>query len=146
MQADTTGKSPIAHNAPAPRILIVDDDQQIRETVRFLLEDAGYAVDEATDGAEALARLRSSARPVVALLDHLMPHVDGAGVLDAMVADDTLRRRHAYIFITASPRAVPPETLAQLEMLSGALIRKPFDIADLLAAVAAAAQRLMSGR
>ena len=143
--ADTTGKPATTDNSNTPpHILVVDDDQQIRETVRFLLEDAGYTVEEAVDGAEALALLRSSAQPLVALLDNLMPRINGVGVLDAVVANDTLRRRHAYLLITASPRSVPPETLAQLELLSGALIRKPFDISTLLDAVAEAQQRLSS--
>src|SRR5579859_2241289 len=68
------------------RILIVDDDRGIRHTLRAVLEDEGYAVLEAGDGAEGLALVRASLHRLVVLLDLRMPGLDGAGVLDAVAA------------------------------------------------------------
>lgn len=123
-------------------VLVVDDDQAIRETLRFVLEDSGYEVEEAADGAAALQRLRSSARPMVVLLDCMMPRMNGDDVL-AIVADDAqLRQFHAFVMVTASPR---PRMLTVGRAGVGILVpcvEKPFDIDDLLDAVAHAAQHL----
>jgi CheY-like chemotaxis protein len=59
----------------ARRVLVVDDDADLRRRLRGLLEKDGWAVDEAADGREALDRLE--ARPSLILLDLLMPGVDG---------------------------------------------------------------------
>lgn len=62
----------------AHRILVVDDDPEIRETVIEVLEDAGYEVVGARDGVEALAQLRDPEdRWCVVLLDLMMPNMDG---------------------------------------------------------------------
>lgn len=121
------------------RVLVADDDETVREATRLLLEDAGYAVAEAADGAAALGALRASAEPLVVLLDIAMPGVSGVAILAAAAAGEERLARHAYIAWTASPRRVPPELLAA----TGApLLPKPFDIDDLLGEVAAAAARL----
>src|SRR5438874_1821595 len=61
------------------RILVIDDDESIRDFTHTALADAGYDVVEATDGAAALDLIGTS-RPDVILLDMLMPLRDGAGV------------------------------------------------------------------
>ena len=61
------------------RILIVDDDEEIRVTLRILFEDEGYNVREAPDGAVALAILRAVPYPLVVLTNHNMPRLDGSG-------------------------------------------------------------------
>lgn len=58
-------------------ILIVDDDIDLRETMRDLLTDEGYSVAEASDGAVAMRYLLSHARPELILLDLMMPNMDG---------------------------------------------------------------------
>jgi PAS domain S-box-containing protein len=60
----------------ALRALVVDDDADLRRRLRGLLEQAGWEVDEATDGREALTRL-SKRKPGLILLDLLMPEMDG---------------------------------------------------------------------
>jgi CheY-like chemotaxis protein len=59
-------------------ILIVDDDFDLRETLKDLLSDEGYTVAVAANGFEALAYLRNHAKPCLILLDWMMPHCDGA--------------------------------------------------------------------
>jgi CheY-like chemotaxis protein len=71
------------HADPAARrVLVVDDDAGLRRRLRGLLEKAGWAVDEAADGREALDRL--AARPSLILLDLLMPGMDGFEFLAAL--------------------------------------------------------------
>lgn len=63
-------------------ILVVDDDAEIRETVRSLLVDEGYAVREACDGAQAIEALGALGdEPCLVLLDMMMPVMDGEAFL-----------------------------------------------------------------
>lgn len=109
-----------------PRVLVVDDDAGVRFTVRSVLEDAGMDVVEATDGADALARLDDQVHLVVT--DFRMPGMDGRALLAAVQ-----QRAHAppVILITAHG----DERLAVAAMKAGAYdyLAKPFDIDELLA-------------
>ncbi len=71
------------------RLLVVDDDREIREVLRSALEDQGFTVAVAANGAEAMAKLEERP-PCLVLLDLMMPIVDGWEVLDRMRADPTL--------------------------------------------------------
>ncbi len=123
------------------RVLIVDDDDNIRETVRWLLEDAGYEVDEAASGALALAILQGSAEQLVVLLDYRMPDVNGGDVLRA-AADEGLDQRHAFVLLLANLYLLDPETQGRVEAGNIPIITKPFDIDVLLGEVASSATRL----
>ena len=68
------------------RVLVADDDADIRFILRANLEAEGMAVDEASDGAQALA-LAAGLRPDVLILDVMMPERDGLDVLAALRAD-----------------------------------------------------------
>jgi CheY-like chemotaxis protein len=60
------------------KILVIDDDDDIRETMRAVLEDEGFTVESASNGREALdLLLRSEANPALILLDLTMPQMDG---------------------------------------------------------------------
>src|SRR2546423_15401325 len=65
-----------------PRLRVVEDDAAIRSVVAELLEDEGYVVDTAGDGAQALQRARD-APPAAILLDLMMPVLDGWGFVEA---------------------------------------------------------------
>lgn len=62
------------------KILVVEDDDDIRDTLKELLEEEGYQVDTAANGEQALRRLRSEA-PQIILLDLMMPVMDGGTAL-----------------------------------------------------------------
>jgi len=125
-------------------ILIVDDDVAIRETLRFALEDAGYEVVEAAGGAAALDVMRASARPLVVLLDRIMPPPDGEAVLEAARADGALASRHAFVLVTAGTTRFSPDFAGHLAAMGVPVLQKPFDLDVLLDAVALAARRLVS--
>jgi CheY-like chemotaxis protein len=72
------------------RVLVVDDDPDVPDMVRQLLEGEGYEVDAAGGGEEALAAI-AARRPDVVLLDLLMPGLDGLGVIERLEADPALR-------------------------------------------------------
>ncbi|MGZ3674057.1 MAG: response regulator, partial [Ktedonobacterales bacterium] len=75
-------------------VLVVDDDEPTRETLRVMLEDAGYAVAEAPDGQAALEMLRSTPYHAIVVFDLLMPVLDGIGFLREVKDDERLAKRH----------------------------------------------------
>ncbi|MDQ3147154.1 MAG: response regulator transcription factor [Actinomycetota bacterium] len=66
-----------------PEVLLVDDDPDIRGMLAFTLDDYGFTVREAEDGAAAIAALEERA-PDIIVLDLMMPVLDGFGVLAVM--------------------------------------------------------------
>lgn len=125
-----------------PRALIVDDDADIRETLSYALEDAGFSVVKAADGAEALDILRASPERMVVLLDNLMPKLDGLSVLDVVAQDQRLAQRHAYILLTASPQNLPANLADIYSGLSVSALSKPFALDTLQQIMLDALQRL----
>jgi CheY-like chemotaxis protein len=121
------------------RVLVVDDDEEIRHTLRLLLEDADHEVLESPTGADALERLRQPGTLVV-LLDLLMPRIDGVEVLRQVAEDQDLLARHAYIVVTADSRTLLTAAQPLVEAVGAAVIQKPFDVDTLLAAVDRAAE------
>jgi two-component system response regulator HydG len=114
-------------------VLVVDDDAAVRFTLVEALRDAGYAVSQAADGVEALARLED--RPDVVLTDLRMPRLDGLGLLAAIQERPDPPR---VILLTAHG----DEATAVAAMKAGAwdYFRKPFELDVLLAVVHRAAE------
>jgi CheY-like chemotaxis protein len=79
-----------SHNpslAHPPAVLIVDDDDDVRETLRACLEEEGFVVRTARNGVEALAQLGDGAPPGLILLDLMMPEMNGWEVLERLRSD-----------------------------------------------------------
>lgn len=123
-------------------VLVADDEEDLRATLRTLLEGEGYAVSEAGDGAAALTAIRTSTEPMVVLLDLLMPVMSGDAVLAAVAADPILAARDAYVLLTADSRPLLAPLAQVIAALNVQIVAKPFDIDVLLAVVAQAAARL----
>jgi len=134
----------MAHMA---HVLVVDDDKPIRDSLRYLLEDAGHTVDESEDGVAALAALRATLTPTVALLDLMMPNMNGAEVLQVVAQEPELRTRHAYILLTANIRMMAPTIDGIPEDFANTLtlLHKPFENDLLLFIVEQVGQRLTTG-
>jgi CheY-like chemotaxis protein len=94
------------HSTDVPCVLIVDDEEDIRELLGELLELQGYAVRTAANGREALAMLRSPVCVRFVLMDMLMPELGGLEILASMAADPTLRDVPVCVS-TATPDLVP---------------------------------------
>jgi CheY-like chemotaxis protein len=110
-----------------PHILIVDDDPAIRETIAEVLEDEGYAVEVATNGAEGLAAI-DRALPALVLLDMRMP------VLDGWSFARTLRERALNLPLVVMTAAQESLQWSQ-EIAAAAVLAKPFNLDDLLEVV-----------
>jgi CheY-like chemotaxis protein len=137
-------------------VLIVDDDQDSRESMRFVLEGAGHAVEEAADGTAALQVLRIFPVPCVVVLDLLMPPPDGQAVLEAVLAEGATdpgirngKRKagplgHAFVVVTAAEHLYP-QIGALLVKIPAPLLHKPFNV-DVLTALVADAARWQGAR
>jgi CheY-like chemotaxis protein len=110
-------------------VLVVDDDQGLRETLEGLLQDEGYAVQLARDGVEALEQL-AGFTPAVILLDIMMPRMDGYQFA-RQLEQRGLRSRSAIVVLTADGRARQKAEQVGAE----AYVSKPFDVPDLLAQI-----------
>ena len=111
-------------------VLVVEDDDDIRDVLEDLLTAEGYRVDVARDGLDALGKLGTSAPPPVILLDMMMPNMDGETFLK------TLRGRPALAgapVIVISGNPVAHEKARKLEAV--ACLVKPFEMDDLLGVV-----------
>jgi CheY-like chemotaxis protein len=112
--------------SPQP-VLIVDDDLDIRETLRFVLEDAGYPVYVAGNGKEALEVLEgANPLPGLILLDLMMPVMSGEDLLAVLKKVKALATIPVTV-VTASGAPMPP--------LANNLLKKPVDLDMLLAIV-----------
>jgi two-component system response regulator MprA len=132
-----------ARGAGIAPVLVVDDDDSIRETLRFALEEEGYEVLVAKDGAVALDLMRREERRLVVLLDHIMPVVDGMTVLQRLSTEREIARRHACVLITASARVANLNAeLNALPIAPVSIVLKPFDLDTLFAAVREANTRI----
>lgn len=124
-------------------VLVVDDDRDIRETVRMLLEDEGYEVYEAAEGQSALGHLLHATASTVVLLDLNMPVMDGRQVLATVARNETLATRHSYLVVSAyADQPLPESAHALVREHRIPFIRKPFELDDLLAQVATAVENL----
>jgi CheY-like chemotaxis protein len=122
-------------------ILLVEDDADIRSALASLLADAGRSVEAVGNGREALQVLRAGLRPRLVILDLMMPVMSGFEFRREQLADPALAAI-PVIVISAALRS--GEELSS--MRAARAIAKPFDVADLLAAVdTAAAQGAPAG-
>lgn len=115
------------------KALVVDDASDLRLVMRLALEDAGWQVEEASDGAEAVDLLERVVEPPdLMLLDLRMPVLDGRGVLDWMDAHGWTGRLPVVVLSAWTDR----ETARELTARGLPWLGKPFDMADLLDLVA----------
>jgi two-component system, OmpR family, KDP operon response regulator KdpE len=116
------------------RVLVVDDEAQIRRALAVNLEARGYDVELAATGEEAL-RLAAARHPDVVLLDLGLPGIDGTDVVRG------LRGWSEVPIIVLSVRDGEPEKVAALDAGADDYVTKPFGMDELLARLRAAVRR-----
>jgi len=125
------------------RVLVVDDEPAIRALVAKIVERAGFPVDTAQDGADAIEKLQDS-RYAVIVLDLMMPNIDGYGLIRHL--KERTGPHPAIIVISAGESAA----LRQLDgSMVHSIIRKPFDIdvlGDLITAAAKSMEEVLDQR
>ena len=116
---------PAEPDRPAP-ILVVEDDPRLRRLIRRVLELAGFAVETAADGWQALA-LASHRRPAAVVLDLKLPRLDGEDVADGL---EMLYEAGVPIVVVSGA----PDVAEQAQRLGAtAWLRKPFASSELVA-------------
>jgi CheY-like chemotaxis protein len=110
------------------RILIIDDDEEIRETLGELLSDEGFEVVEAGDGVDALALLAVEAHPHLILLDLMMPNMDGWKFHSELQKDSALASIPVVV-MTAAGRSV----ISTIDVTD--VIHKPFSLEEVMSVI-----------
>ena len=121
----------------AGRILVVDDEPQIRRIMRTTLTGAGYEIDDAKTGEEALVKLRDF-RPDLVLLDMNMPGMGGLEACRAIRADSDTG------IIVLTVRNTEVDKVEALDAGADDFVTKPFSMPELLARIRAAFRRVPS--
>lgn len=121
-----------AADAASARVLVVDDNADLRDYMRRLLTGAGYAVESAGDGNEALALVRRAA-PELIVSDVMMPGLDGVGLVRALREDEALRDIPVLLL---SARAGEEARVGGLASGADDYLIKPFSARELIARVA----------
>jgi two-component system, OmpR family, response regulator MprA len=122
------------------RILVVDDERAVRESLRRALELEGYEIELAGDGNEALYRLQGEGEPDALILDVLMPGLDGLEVCR------TLRRNGSRVpVLMLTARDEVEDRVAGLDAGADDYVIKPFALEELLARLRALLRRTGGG-
>lgn len=119
----------------APRILIVEDEQALADTVRYHLEREGFAVDVAGDGRAGIERFRSW-EPALVILDLMLPVMSGLDVCRLIRAESTV----PIIILTAKDSEA--EKVTGLELGADDYVTKPFSLRELTSRVRANLRRV----
>ena len=120
-----------------PRVLVVDDDRAVRESLRRSLEFNGYAVSLASDGAEALAGIGQLA-PDVVVMDVMMPRLDGVEATRALRAAG-----NDVPILVLTARDAVGDRVEGLDAGADDYLTKPFALQELLARLRALQRRVV---
>jgi len=118
------------------KILVVDDERAVRDSLRRALELQGYEVELAGDGAEALARLNANGHPDAIVLDILMPEIDGLEVCRQL-----RRAGNSVPVLMLTARDAVGDRVEGLDAGADDYLVKPFALEELLARVRALLRR-----
>jgi two-component system, OmpR family, response regulator MprA len=122
------------------KVLVVDDERAVRDSLRRALELEGYEVELAADGAEALYRLESNGQPDAVILDVLMPGVDGLEVSRRLRS-----KGNTVPILMLTARTEVESRVAGLDAGADDYLAKPFALEELLARLRALLRRMAPG-
>jgi len=125
-------------NRESHKILVVDDEEDIRELLQYNLESAGYEVLVAKTGEEAFNTIRAS-KPKVVLLDLMLPGMDGLEVCKKVRQESSIRET-TIIMLTA--KGEEEDIVKGLEIGADDYVTKPFSIKEVLARIQVALRRV----
>jgi two-component system response regulator RegX3 len=120
---------------PTARILVVEDEESLADTVRYNLEREGYAVAVASDGRAALDRFRSE-RPSLVILDLMLPEMSGLDVCRQ------IRQISNVPIIMVTAKDSEADKVSGLELGADDYVTKPFSVRELVSRVRAHLRRL----
>ena len=130
------------HQRHNQTILVADDEPEILDLVRLLLEWEGYTVAQASNGEEAVAQAKAIA-PDLILLDVRMPRMDGLEVLERLQSDPALA---AIPVVMLSVVTAYPQVQTALERGAVAYLPKPFELREMARLVVSVLSEDAAGR
>src|SRR5213593_1884691 len=130
-----TPSTSIRMDADAARILVVEDEVPLADTIKYNLEREGYAVTLASDGLQALERFRAEP-PALVILDLMLPEMSGLDVCRQIRAESGV----PIIIVTAKDSEA--DKVAGLELGADDYVTKPFSVRELVSRVRANLRRL----
>ena len=130
-----SGSPQTARSTPEARLLVVDDEPNIRELLSASLRYAGFEVATASDGQQALA-LAESFKPDLLVLDVMMPGLDGFGVVRRLRQSG---RHTPVLFLTA--RDAAEDKVSGLTLGGDDYVTKPFSLDEVIARIRAVLRR-----
>jgi two-component system, OmpR family, response regulator MprA len=122
------------------KVLVVDDERAVRDSLRRALELEGYDVELAVDGADALHRLEANGQPDAVILDVLMPGVDGLEVCRRIRG-----KGNGVPVLMLTARTEVESRVAGLDAGADDYLPKPFALEELLARLRALLRRVAPG-
>ena len=123
----------------AQKILVVDDESNIRDLATLYLEKEGFTVEAAENGRDAIAKF-ASVQPALVILDVMMPGMDGFEVCRE------LRREHDVPILMVTARSEDVDKIVGLEIGADDYMTKPFNPREMVARVKAILRRFEGGR
>ena len=116
------------------RILVIEDESDLRSLLRVLLEKEGHEVEEAADGSEGLSSLRGGNDYDLIITDVLMPREDGIAVIKQL---PSLQPKARSLAISGGGRSLPANWSLKIMKMFGvdATLHKPFDHGELIQVV-----------
>lgn len=136
---DITAEELVRGTTMAQKILLVDDESNIRDLAAMYLEKEGFAVEQAANGQDALARF-GQIQPAMVVLDVMMPGMDGFEVCRE------IRRDHDVPILMLTARSEDVDKIVGLELGADDYMTKPFNPRELVARVKAILRRFEGGR
>ncbi|MFZ0889917.1 MAG: response regulator transcription factor [Candidatus Binataceae bacterium] len=131
------GTAPRAVRSPTHKVLVVEDDHDIRELIRYNLAQEGFAVEEAADGAQALERIKRRA-PDLIVLDLMLPGMSGLELCRRIRAT---AETASLPILVATAKGAEVDRVLGLEMGADDYVVKPFSPRELVARVKALLRR-----
>jgi CheY-like chemotaxis protein len=121
-----------ANDSAQTKVLVIDDDILVRRTISRILQHGGYEVTLAEDGAKGVAKFRSE-RPDLVITDIIMPEQEGIETIIQLLRDNPAAR---IIAVSGGGRLGSMDFLTVANKLgAAAILRKPFEPAELLGCV-----------
>jgi two-component system, OmpR family, response regulator RegX3 len=124
----------VTQDAQAPRILVVEDEESLADSVRYNLEREGYSVAVAADGRKALERFRSDG-PSLVILDLMLPEMSGLDVCRQ------IRQISNVPIIMVTAKDSEADKVSGLELGADDYVTKPFSVRELVSRVRAHLRR-----
>lgn len=114
------------------KMLVVDDEKDLRELLKYRFESYGFTVFTAKDGKEAI-EIAKKEQPQVIIMDLVMPNMDGISAHKVLKSDDTTKHIPIIAYTAQPPEVVAKKGLEAFDVVD--FVFKPFDTKGLVASV-----------